>query len=349
MDGQRFDELARLVATGVPRRRVLGMIAGGVAAVFARGGSASAGICLNEGDACDGVTNPCCGDLVCDVGGSDTCVQAAVCIGEDGSCGVLTAGGPAAECCADLECVDDVCIPFQTPCADVGEACSDLAGANPPCCDGLICVQGFCEVPEPKCVVEGATCGGKGDPDCCDSLECVEGTCQAPEPICIEQGESCNGGAGVEVGCCEGLVCIDGLCNPPAECRPEGEECEGDLDCCAGICCAGFCRDIECCIDEPSPNDRCDDGQTCFEGICQGVTEICESDDDCVDGACCCDDGGCDEDCCEEEVTQLPGTGVGGGGKRSSKGWMAAAAGAAAAFVAGKKLKRDPKPAEPAE
>src|SRR5688500_16539047 len=125
MDGQRFDELARLVATGVPRRRVLGMIAGGVAAVFAHGGRANAGTCLVEGNSCDGVTLPCCGDLVCDVGGSDTCVQAAVCIPEDGTCGVVTAGGIPTECCADLECVDGVCVPIEPVCADAGEACSD--------------------------------------------------------------------------------------------------------------------------------------------------------------------------------------------------------------------------------
>ena len=37
MDGQRFDDLTRLVASGVPRRRVLGMIGGGLAAISRQG------------------------------------------------------------------------------------------------------------------------------------------------------------------------------------------------------------------------------------------------------------------------------------------------------------------------
>ena len=374
MDGQRFDELARLVATGVPRRRVLGMFAGGVAAVFSRVGSASAGICLNEGDPCDGVTNPCCGDLVCDVGGSDTCVQATVCIGENGSCGVLTAGGPTAECCEGLECVDGTCVSIEPVCAGVGEACSDLAGPNPSCCLGLICVQGFCEepepvcagvgegciqpsgetnlacceglvcvegicdVPEPVCAEEGDLCGGK-ESECCESLQCINGLCAVPGPTCSAEGETCSIGAGIDLPCCEGLDCFDGICVPPPNgCADEGEACELDDNCCAGICCAGFCRDIECCIDEPNPNDRCDDVESCFEGVCQGVTEVCESDEDCDDDTCCCEDGGCSEDCCGEPVTQLPGTGA-GASRSASTGLFGAAAAAAAALLAGKKLR----------
>lgn len=59
------------------------------------------------------------------------------------------------------------------------------------------------------------------------------------------------------------------------ECVAEGEACAADTDCCEGICCAGFCRNIECCIDEEDPNARCPEGTSCFEGVCDSVDGTC--------------------------------------------------------------------------
>jgi hypothetical protein len=122
-------------------------------------------------------------------------------------------------------------------------------------------------------------------------------------------------------------------------CAAPGDACDLD-DSYSGICCSRFRRDIECCIDDPNPNDRRDYGQTCNEGFCEGVTETCESDDDCAGDTCFCEDGGCGEGCCDEPVTRLPDTSA-GQGKSSATGWLAAAAGAAA-FRAGKKLREAP-------
>ena len=62
MDGQRFDALTKLTATGVASRRgALRLLAGGVlAALLGRGGSASAALaCRNDGAKCD-ADGQCC-------------------------------------------------------------------------------------------------------------------------------------------------------------------------------------------------------------------------------------------------------------------------------------------------
>ena len=122
----------------------------------------------------------------------------------------------------------------------------------------------------------------------------------------------------------------------PTSAQRPGATCAADTDCCTGICCGNICADIECCIDDPDPNDRCDAGQSCFEGVCEGVSNLCEADSDCASGTCCCDDGTCSEDCCE---IQLPNTGNGIGGTGKSAWFGAGLAAAAAAYLSGRKLR----------
>lgn len=68
------------------------------------------------------------------------------------------------------------------------------------------------------------------------------------------------------------------------------------------ICCAGTCRAIECCTDNPNPNETCPPGTSCFEGYCDeilgcGNDSQCATDEICCNGVCaaieCCID---DED-----------------------------------------------------
>ncbi len=73
--------------------------------------------------------------------------------------------------------------------------------------------------------------------------------------------------------CCDGFTCNEtNICIALAECAAEGEGCAADDQCCGdAICCAGFCRSIECCIDEADPNARCPAGTSCFEGVCDPI------------------------------------------------------------------------------
>ncbi len=105
------------------------------------------------------------------------------------------------------------------------------------------------------------------------------------------------------------------------DCIDEGDACDVDDDCCEGICCAGFCRNIECCIDEEDPNARCPEGTSCFEGICDEINGTCgvlgdpcdivNENADCCSGLVCfeavCDNPsglcmGADEYCGDDEL-----------------------------------------------
>jgi hypothetical protein len=166
----------------------------------------------------------------------------------------------------------------------------------------------------------------------------------AGEPVCIGPGGTCSAvsSAGA-VPCCEGLLCCE---NAPDFCA----ECCKDDDCGSGeICCGGACAAIECCIEDPDPNERCPEGTSCFEGVCEF---FCSTNEDCQEGTCCCQDGSCFAECCEKPeepeeppITDLPNTGAGDGRDRSS--WLGAAAlGGAAAFLAGHRLRRNAQGAE---
>jgi hypothetical protein len=177
LDGQRFDALSRLVATGMPRRRVLGFIGGGLAAIVSRVTSVSAG-CLGEGSPClDDIT--CCPGLFCDLGavagtgtlGGGVCTPDIQCKLDGETCGILPATVVQADCCDGLLCIGNVCTTPAPVCSLVGESCSLVQGALPSCCDGLVCMDGTCVVPAPACAVEGEACSmAEGTPllECCD-------------------------------------------------------------------------------------------------------------------------------------------------------------------------------------
>lgn len=332
MDGQRLDEIARLLGAGASRRRVLRGLAVGVFGLAGAGATRSLasaqeaqGTCYSTGNSCAGGGADCCdNDSVC-AGVPRICVSTLSCVGETGPCneelGVF--------CCGDMVC------------------------------DATDGAHGTCVVAEPTCGVDGDPCGAvRGDNvlECCEGYVCDEetSTCVA-ELTCLEAGDLCLPAGGYP--CCEGLVCNaeTGVCALPEE----APECETDEDCvgaAAGnlpICCAGVCRDIECCIDDEDPNARCPEGTSCFEGICEQI--VCgHAGDECADSQDCCgastceggicvepeDDGGADVDHGDDEpVTQLPNTGVPGDGPANGLIAGVALAAGAAALLAGKKFR----------
>jgi hypothetical protein len=102
MDGQRFDSMARALASGMPRRNALKALAGlGVTGIGAQtlGSQAAAnGMCAPENEYCDPQT-PCCEPLVCIL---HLCGQ---CLDE----GETLCGGPA-DCCHGLKCDGGKCV-----------------------------------------------------------------------------------------------------------------------------------------------------------------------------------------------------------------------------------------------
>lgn len=83
----------------------------------------------------------------------------------------------------------------------------------------------------------------------------------------------------------------------------DGASCTDHTDCDSGeICCASVCRAIECCIDNPDPNETCPDGTSCFEGYCDPITLGCGSDDECAADEICCGGVCAAIECCIDDA-----------------------------------------------
>jgi hypothetical protein len=171
-NNERFDRLSRALAAPIPRRRMLRLLAGTLAAgalsiELRPQGAKAAGLSCNPDDPklrpcqpgwacsenCDGVFNGCCPGAWC------------------GGCDNRVCAQPDEQCCGNGAC-----------------------GVGWSCCDES---RGLCCPP-------GAQCCGAGDSaTCCDAaLVCCNdsGTC-FPDPCVTCCGPAC---------CSDGKICIDG-------------------------------------------------------------------------------------------------------------------------------------------
>ena len=299
MDGQRFDDLARLFGASLNRKRFLTLVAGIVApaaladdVVGARrakrrkggnrgggdvdpqgtNGPICGGSCTSDG-ACD--NSPLC---VCDEA-EGVCVQAICggpCVKDDdcptvggcrceektGQCVTGTCGGP----CDKGECPEGggcVCNTNTDECVTV--SCPGFCDSNDRCQEAG---QGNCACFfDPVFNVRSADFGTEG------KLLGFCSTCREPGDPCFASTECCGQlvcrGAGGEVGD-EGVD--SGTCvrkpkpkpQPKERCSKHGQDCERDSGCCAqAVCFKGECgeKDTHC------KNDReCARGYRCQGG-----------------------------------------------------------------------------------
>jgi hypothetical protein len=96
------------------------------------------------------------------------------------------------------------------------------------CCDGLVCINGnYCGVP---------LGGGQPQPQ--------------PPQECAADGAACD----LDTPCCDPTSTCDGICYGTSEnggndggdenaCFPIGASCEGDAECCSGVCGDGLCSE----------------------------------------------------------------------------------------------------------
>jgi LPXTG-motif cell wall-anchored protein len=346
MDDRRFDAWTRSLAAGTSRRNVLKGLFGGLvggAAVATRLDRAGAQQTCEVAEDCTGELGPC-QRWFCNQDGGGICEQRGC--GDGTYCceatGVCTPNG---DCCDDSDCVGDpgpcerlVCIQDTGTCeirgCGDGTFCCDATGtclANGSCCVDTDCTGDVGPCERWVCVQDSGTCQLRGCGDgtfCCDATGtclpngscchnadcgecevCIDGACYPDESCCQPFGESCGAvtiaeGGSPQRNCCDGLVCCE------ADSGSYCADCCGDWDCPKGsICCAGYCREIECCIDDVliglDPNRRCPHGCGCFEGLCvdenQQQCRACGHDKDCPHGECCCKDGTCSKHCCDRD------------------------------------------------
>jgi hypothetical protein len=254
MDGQRFDDLARLIGSGASRRRVLTVLTGGLGSLWlgkgaARAQCANPETCQTDGDCCDRFT----------------------CDAESSACVAPPSCHPTGEACAaDAECCVGSCLGGMcAACSRPGAACTDEVG----CCGSAGCVDGIC-----------VGCGPLERP-CPDYDHCCLGECLWQELCvgCLDQRDQCY----EDANCCNGGSCFQGRC---AICSGINAPCTASSECCSGLCletdvdgfrCVGECR---------GAGVACVENQSCCSGLCEFsvcTSPACVSHDDCgFDGRC---------------------------------------------------------------
>ncbi len=298
MDDQRFDNLARALAGGASRRRVLrGMLGGTAAAVMALARGSRAGAqegTLAPGAACSSTSQ---------------CSQA---------------GGPVS--CADNGYANDGALNC---CRTSGGACAD-ATSSADCCGGLYCRNGVCtdlsvsgELPPGSYCTATSQCSQAGGPAiCADNGLASDGALNC----CRTAGGVCDSSAV----CCSGLLCAGGVCSgngAPAGTVQLGAACTATTDCAASTSGSVICASNEieadgalnCCLEEGgacgSTSSLCCGSLFCVGGVCGQAAAgnlaagaICTATSECSQdgGAAVCADNGVSGDgalnCCRLEV-----------------------------------------------
>lgn len=208
MDGTRFDALTRMIGSGLNRRQVLRGLMGGAGAV-------TVAAVFKQGAGAQGNCDPNADTVVCPEGSFHEGLNkkpAGGCCNGNGNC------------CSNI-CTDNFCVDGVVPaCIPDGVECSQVA----PCCEGLECIEGFCDVPE-ECIEDGGNCSAG---ECCDGLVCFEGLCLP----CSGGNEFCE----ISDDCCGVLICVDNYCAEPDDCIGLGEICDDSAECCGDLLCIDY-------------------------------------------------------------------------------------------------------------
>lgn len=262
--------------------------------------------CASGADCCSGQCNP----------ESNTCAQnLGTCAQEDTPCENGT------ECCS-LSCVDgqcsgSACVQDTQTCSQDGECCSGICesgsckAANSgsgqsclgsgnscsdagDCCSGL-CTEGLCAIGSSYCVQRFDVCSS--DSQCCQGL-CIKedgaaaGYCGENETggtNCgkekLAAGELCGSDCSK---CCSRTCAPYGpsgvnVCQPATGCRPDGELCRDDLDCCGGNPDSSIPGAGQATCEKANPDDEVG---KCKVGGCNPHGSICGSPDN---GTAACD------------------------------------------------------------
>jgi hypothetical protein len=225
-----------------------------------------------------------------------------------------------------------VCAPTNVP---DGSGCSDGDGCTTP----DQCVQG-------KCLGTALNCDDKNPctTDACDQkVGCVLIANSAP----CEDGNACTAGDKCSGGSCVSGKNTCGSCQIDADCKDDGDLCNGVPSCQAGVCAtkpgsvvtcptSGICSSSQCiassgqCVTvNKGDGSACDDGDVCtgssacFGGSCVGAailacddnnpctTDTCDAKGGCLHGPTfgTCDDG---NPCTQGDVCSAQGVCVGG-------------------------------------
>lgn len=282
---------------------------------------APTGLCKAPGAAC-ATGNECC---------TYNCVNGTcgskLCISDNQGC------ANNADCCSGTCGANGFCTPLNPSCKTGGNTCA----ANTECCSKF-CNNGVCSTQVSFCTQTGDVCSS--------DFECCGGTCRkaaganvgtcgvvtAPGATgCAPSGTVCgasvaggappvyDGGALPPCGgeCCSRSCAPYGpsgvlVCQPPSGCRPTGELCEGDSDCCGHAGAPPVVNGPVTCVKAAGQRyGRCNNGGSCREAgsICKPADYACNAENNCCEGVDHAGPGNCNNNpgnCCERDALGIP-------------------------------------------
>lgn len=281
MDGPRFDNLTRSLASGTSRRGIVRGFLGAAAAALVGAGNVTRGNAQEAGQA-PGSTCTDAGQCS-QVGGTVFCADNGYsddgglncCRGAGGACADATF---SADCCSGLYCRNGACtdlsatgdLPIGSFCTETTQ-CSQASGA-------LTCASAGVDPNGARscCRESGGTCVDDGA--CCGATLCTDGVCGGTEVGDLTAGTICTG----NTECSQAVgptICGDnGSVDDESSrcCRLETAPCAQSLECCAGMICGdnGIALDggLNCCA--PMGGTCQTDGGCCGQGLC--VEGICQ-------------------------------------------------------------------------
>ncbi len=276
MDGQRFDEITKAVASGTSRRLLLRGLVAGVAGLLTAGrGRAQVEAvqrCKGAGGTC-GSDRDCCQNNPARCANGKCCPKPRYCEATGTCC-------PPGQRCCNGECTSGPCRKAQGETCAAGRECTSGFCVDGVCCDTAC--AGECEA----CTLEGSlgTCTPLNGAECSGGV-CVNGTC------CLgPQYLDCAADAGEM--CCQDEPCCPMTGECCTDCFYDSDTnanffCCPELNVCGDFCCFGS----EKCVVSETGFRRCvdsrlvcNDGKQCPEECCGGV--CCSSDEFCHNGTC---------------------------------------------------------------
>jgi hypothetical protein len=146
------------------------------------------------------------------------------------------------------------------------------------CCKDLVCAQEpqrIAKVKERSCGLPEAEC--ETNDDCCSQVCSSEKKCEDIE-ICyapIPANSDCFFNPACQAGTCE---TVDANTNQLGECKPAGNKCNSDVECCSNKCLKGECLDNFMCLDCVKTGIKPERGKKCCKGLFLGLDGKCIPD-----------------------------------------------------------------------
>jgi hypothetical protein len=254
------------------------------------------GTCAREPGTCGAANADCSvGPDCCSFSCIDFKCSGNQCTSDNGSC------SNDGQCCSGI-CTSGTCQPLNPSCKTSGNQCS----GHGDCCSKY-CNNGLCSISPSYCTQSGDAC--VLDAECCGGMcnkpdGATLGTCSLVPATgatqCASAGQVCGDGANYAGGAlptCGGECCSRAcfpygptgvlVCQPPSGCRPTGELCTADEDCCGGPGNPDHSpSNVRCQKVDGNPVGRCDNGNACSPAgaICRLQSESCNANANCCSG-----------------------------------------------------------------